>query len=248
MAPSSSRTPGRSRRSMPARALPRWRVALDATISAPLMVQGGWLLAATDRGDVIMLRSATGEVMWRQGVGAAVRVRPVAAGRQVYVALEDGRVFALALNSGARIWEARLPGRATTLHPLDDRVFVGCADRFFYCLSAGSGKTNWKWRTGGTIVGTTAVDDRTRVLRRPRQCTPRARSVERQPEMESLSPESPDRRAAPHRALPARSPALRRKSPRSTWWTVGLRARSSWPVNRSIPPRSYPPPEVDPGG
>ena len=55
------------------------------------------------------------------------------------------------------VWEAKLPADGTTLTPLDDRLFVGASDRFFYCLSADRGKRKWRWRTGGTIVGTTVV-------------------------------------------------------------------------------------------
>jgi hypothetical protein len=136
----------------------RWRAEIEGTISAPFLCQSGWLLVVTDAGRVTMLRAATGERLWTQSLTAAVRVQPVAAGRHVYVATEDGRVAALALESGKVLWDAKLPAGATTLHPLDDRIFVGSRDRFFYCLAADSGKKKWRWRTGGTIVGVSAVD------------------------------------------------------------------------------------------
>jgi len=137
---------------------PRWRAPVDAPISAPLFSQGGWLLAVTDRGDATMFRASSGDVLWKQPLGAAVRVRPAAADDHVYFALEDGRVAALALETGKAIWEAKLPAGGTTLHALDDRIFVGDGDKFFYCLSADRGKTKWRWRTGGAVVGVTAVD------------------------------------------------------------------------------------------
>ncbi len=137
---------------------PRWRVAIDGAVSAPLLWQNGWLLAVADSGTATMLRATTGEVLWKQALGSAIRVRPAAAGVHVYVVMEDARVIALALESGKPVWEAKLPARGTTLHPLDDRIFVGSADKFFYCLAADTGRTKWRWRTGGAVVGTTAVD------------------------------------------------------------------------------------------
>lgn len=137
----------------------RWRATVGGPVSAPLLWQNGWLLAATKQGDAIMFRAATGEVLWKQALGSAVRVQPAAADDRVYVLLEDGRVAALALATGKTIWEATLPGRGTMIYPLDDRIFVGSADKFFYCLAADTGKRKWRWRTGGTIVGTAAVDD-----------------------------------------------------------------------------------------
>lgn len=136
----------------------RWRVAIDGPISAPLLWMNGWLLAISEGGEATMLRAATGAVMWKQALGAAASVQPTAADGHVYVALEDGRVVALALESGKTAWEAKLPARGTTIHPLDDRIFVGGSDKFFYCLAAESGTTKWRWRTGGTIIGTVAVD------------------------------------------------------------------------------------------
>ena len=133
----------------------RWRVPIDGTVAVPLLSEGGWLLAVTDDGRATMLRAATGETLWTQSLGGPTRVQPVVAGRQVYVALQDGRVAALAIETGKPIWQTKLPAEATTLQPLDDRLFAGASDRFLYCLSADRGKRKWRWRTGGTIVGTT---------------------------------------------------------------------------------------------
>jgi outer membrane protein assembly factor BamB len=135
----------------------RWRVPIDGTVSAPLLCQGGWLLAVTDGGRATMLRAATGETLWTQPLGAPTRVRPAAAGRLVYLALQDRRIVALALDTGNPTWEAKLPAAGTTLTQDDDRLFVGASDRFLYCLSADRGKRKWRWRTGGTIVGTPVV-------------------------------------------------------------------------------------------
>ncbi len=138
----------------------RWRVPVDAPVAAPLVWQNGRLLAVTERGSALMVRAATGETLWTRSLGASSRVEPAVADGRVYVALDDGRVVALALDSGATVWEARLPAGGTTLLPFEDRVFVGGGDKFFYCLSADRGKTKWRWRTGAPVVGRVAVGDK----------------------------------------------------------------------------------------
>jgi outer membrane protein assembly factor BamB len=137
----------------------RWRTDTAGPVTAPLFWDNGWLLAITGEGNATMFRAATGEVLWRQALGATARVRPAAAGDHVYAPLEDGRVVALKLETGATVWETRLPGAPTSIRPLDDRVFVGCADKFFYCLAANNGKTKWRWRTGAALVGAASVDE-----------------------------------------------------------------------------------------
>ncbi len=137
----------------------RWRTALDGRLSAPLVWQNGWLLAATDRAGVVMLRAATGERLWQRTLSAPVRVRAALTGDRIYVGLDDGQVIALALATGEQIWARPLGGRPTTLAPLDDRVFAGADDKFLYCLSAKNGKQDWRWRTGGAIIGLPVFDE-----------------------------------------------------------------------------------------
>lgn len=139
---------------------PRWKVETKAAVAAPVYWNNGWLLAFTADGTATMYRAATGDVVWRQALGAPVSGRPTAADTRVYVLLRDGRVLALALGSGATQWEAKLPGAVLSIRALDDRVFVGCADKYFYCLAAKNGKTKWRWRAGAVSVGTPSVDER----------------------------------------------------------------------------------------
>lgn len=139
---------------------PSWKAQVDGTVTAPLLCESGWLLVATDQGLIAKLRAATGERLWAQSFAVAVRTRPAALGARIFVASGDGRVAALALDSGRVLWDVALPAAATTLFPIGDRLYVGCSDRFFYCLSADKGERRWRWRTGAAIVGVTVVDDK----------------------------------------------------------------------------------------
>jgi len=136
----------------------RWTMPLGGGFSAPLLWDSGWLIAPAASGDVLCIRAADGQVLWTRNLGSPVSARPTIGGDRVYLPLENGRVIALALKDGAPIWEHQLGGTPGPVFALEDRVFVGSRDKFFYCLKTKNGKERWRWRTGGTIVGTAVVD------------------------------------------------------------------------------------------
>jgi outer membrane protein assembly factor BamB len=135
----------------------RWRVPVDDAIAAPLLWHDHRLLAVTAHGSATMIRASTGEVLWTRLLGPS-HIEPAAGSGFVYVALDDGRVVALAIESGATAWETKLPAPATTLASFGDRIYIGASDKFFYCLTASHGKTKWRWRTGAPAVGRVEVD------------------------------------------------------------------------------------------
>jgi outer membrane protein assembly factor BamB len=135
----------------------RWRAELDAPVSAPLVRTGTGLVVPSESG-ITMLRAASGDVLWTRALGAAPRIQPAADDERLYVALDDGRVSALAAGTGRTAWETRLPSPATTIDTSAGRVFVGGEDKFLSCLSADRGKRKWRWRTGAAPVGRVATD------------------------------------------------------------------------------------------
>jgi eukaryotic-like serine/threonine-protein kinase len=139
---------------------PRWRLPVPSGLSAPLLWRGGWLIAADTAGNVLGVRGSDGHVMWTTHVSSKVRGRAALTADRVYLPLDDGRVAAHDLATGAFVWERAVGGTPGPPLALDDRVFVGSADKFFYCLDAESGKQKWRWRMGGGIVGEPVLDDR----------------------------------------------------------------------------------------
>ena len=156
----------------------RWVAPLPGRLTAPLLWRDGWVVAGVDSGRVVTvplpwrngwlladvegrivaMLAESAEVLWTQDLGAPIRTQPEIAGNRVYALLEDGRVIAFVLQSGATAWEARLHGRGTMILALQERVYVGSEDRYLYCLSADSGEVKWRWPTGGPVIGTAAVD------------------------------------------------------------------------------------------
>ena len=137
-----------------------WSVAVDETITAPLVWDSGWLIAITEPGDVLAFRASDGALMWRCALGAPSPHPAVPGGdKALYFTLADGRVVALELERGQTLWEQMLPGTLSEPAAARDRVFVGSTDNFLYALDADTGSLSWKWRNGGDVIGAAADGD-----------------------------------------------------------------------------------------
>jgi outer membrane protein assembly factor BamB len=136
----------------------RWRLPIDGSVAGPLLWDQGWLLAVMDSGTAIAIRARDGESIWQRALGAPANVVPSLGPDRAYFPLMDGRVVAVNLRTGVPVWERKLGGPPAQILVLDDRLFVGSADNFFYCLDSSNGGVKWRWRTGGDIIGRPAVD------------------------------------------------------------------------------------------
>ena len=136
----------------------RWEAGLEATVSAPLLWNAGWLIAALENHELLALNAGSGGAVWRRVLDGGVSARPTIAGDRLYVPLDDGRITVLELLTGAAIWERRLGGAPQEILVAGD-IFVGASDNHFYRLSRRDGALRWRWRTGGDVVGLPAVDE-----------------------------------------------------------------------------------------
>ncbi len=136
-----------------------WRTPAG-TLSAPPLAQDGWVIAATE-GALAAYRGQDGSKVWGREAGPA-RVPPTIEGNNLYVPLDDGRLLALDLRTGATRWERRLPvtthtGSGSTgvseVLAYPDRVFVGASDGRFYSLKAEDGSLAWRFRVGAVVRG-----------------------------------------------------------------------------------------------
>lgn len=137
----------------------RWSLPLPGGFSAPPVFAGGWLLVGASGGDVLCLRAADGKVLWTHHLGAALQPGAAISGNVVYLGLADGTISAHTLTDGTPLWQHKLGGAPSPILALDDRIFVGAKDKFFYCLDTKDGDQRWRWRSAGTIVGLAAIDD-----------------------------------------------------------------------------------------
>jgi outer membrane protein assembly factor BamB len=127
------------------------------TLTAPLVAQDGWVIAVA-KDQLSAFRATDGTIVWRQAIGAT-RERPSIEGTTLYLPLEDGRVLALELATGKPKWERRLRGKPTEVLPFADHVYVGSADKSFYCLDTDDGEIAWRSQVGAVVRGRASADD-----------------------------------------------------------------------------------------
>ncbi len=130
-------------------------VAPAGTVTAPLLVQDGWIVAAAGS-EVAAFRTADGTRIWRTPSGPQTR-RASIEGTHLYLPLHD-RVVALDLATGRTRWQHHVPDPSEVL-AFDDLVYFGSSDHFFYCFKAPDGRFAWRFRTGAAARGKPVADD-----------------------------------------------------------------------------------------
>jgi outer membrane protein assembly factor BamB len=137
-----------------------WRFNLAEPLAAPLTWHNGWLIATTEAGAALALRAADGSLIWRRELGARVHAAAAVAADHAYIPMTDGRIVALRLETGEPVWEHRLGGAPNQILALDDWLYVGSNDNYFYALRTRDGEILWRWATGADVVGLPVVDER----------------------------------------------------------------------------------------
>jgi outer membrane protein assembly factor BamB len=137
-----------------------WELPLADKLAVHPVWDNGWLVLALATGEVRALRATDGHQIWSRNLASPAHAPPALASDRVYVPTTDHRIVALQVESGDPIWERRLGGAANEILALDDRLFAGSLDNFFYCVMTEDGRVDWRWRTGGDVIGKPVADDR----------------------------------------------------------------------------------------
>jgi outer membrane protein assembly factor BamB len=137
-----------------------WELPFADALAVHPVWDNGWLILAAASGEVRALRATDGEQIWRRDLGSPAHAAPALAADRVYIPTTDHRIVALRVENGERVWERMLGGAPNEILALDERLFVGSLDNFFYCIMANDGGVDWRWRTGGDIIGRPVSDNR----------------------------------------------------------------------------------------
>ncbi len=132
-----------------------WR-APAGKLSAPLLLQDGWVIAAS-AATLTAYRAADGTKVWSRDVGET-KDRAAIEADNLYVPVQDGRLLALDLRTGADRWVHRFAGVPAHVLPFADRIYLAVGDKFLYCLDARRGQTSWRQHTGSMLSGRPAGD------------------------------------------------------------------------------------------
>jgi outer membrane protein assembly factor BamB len=130
-----------------------WQLPFAEKLSVRPVWDNGWLVLCTEPGEIFAFRAADGHLVWRRGLESRAHALPALAADRVYVPTTNNRVVALRIDTGELLWERRLGGSPNDILALDERLYAGAKDNFFYCLMARDGRVAWRWRTGGDAIG-----------------------------------------------------------------------------------------------
>ena len=137
-----------------------WQLPFADTLAVHPVWDNGWLIVANHDGEITALRATDGQLIWRRDIKSPAHAPPTLAADRIYVPTADHRIVALQVESGEPIWERRLGGAPNDILVVNDRLFAGSQDNFFYCVMAADGRVDWRWRTGGDVAGRPVADER----------------------------------------------------------------------------------------
>jgi outer membrane protein assembly factor BamB len=126
---------------------------------APMAASGDILVVLMAPDDVLAFRRTDGAMLWRTSMGGTAGAYTMAVDASaVYLTAPGGRVAALDVADGHKLWERALPGMLAQVAIARERVLVGSTDNFLYALDAESGKLQWRFRSGADVIGAAATD------------------------------------------------------------------------------------------
>lgn len=116
-------------------------------------VEGTIAIAAFSSGEIFALRADNGRVLWSDSLAGALRADPVSSladirglpvidRGQVFAASNAGRVVAIDLRSGGRIWDQNF-GSLSTPWLAGDFIFMVTVDAELVCITRRDGRIRW---------------------------------------------------------------------------------------------------------
>ncbi len=116
-------------------------------------VEGDIVVVPYSSGEIFALRTQNGRELWSENLAAVrrldsvsalsdIRGRPVLDRGRVYAISHSGRMFAVDLRSGRRVWEAEIGG-VEQPWIAGDFIYVLSSDALVACITARDGRVRW---------------------------------------------------------------------------------------------------------
>jgi outer membrane protein assembly factor BamB len=128
----------------------RWRVTLEARLSAGVGADARTVAVATDQGEVFALEAASGKLRWRTRVSSEVLAAPGVEDGLVVVRSADSRIQAFGADDGKPRWSYRRSPAALRLRTpqglarFDSLLLAGFSGGKLVALSLDSGVLQWE--------------------------------------------------------------------------------------------------------
>jgi outer membrane protein assembly factor BamB len=156
----------------------RWRAPLGGAVASTPAVSGDVVVATARERTVAAVDLATGRVRWRFEAGKDLPFdwewdywlsSPTIADGRVYVGSGDGKLYALELASGRKLWELPTGGRVRSSPAVSDGVvYGGSMDGRVYAIAADTGRRLWTFETEGVSIDQKAAGfDRRSIVSSP---------------------------------------------------------------------------------
>ena len=133
---------------------PLWRTTVGRAVrGSPAFGEAILAVGTADR-TVVLVDRASGDVLWRQRLDGTMRAGPLLDGDRLYVATEaqpDGRVYAIRLRDGVKIWRTRVGSVAAPLAYDGDALYAGTEGGAVVRLDPEGGRVAWRRMLHGAI-------------------------------------------------------------------------------------------------
>ncbi len=130
-----------------------WRTDVGRGVAgSPALTESLVIVAQVDR-QVAVLDRATGDLYWRVRLPTPPGAGPLVDGFRIFVGTSEseGRVYALRLDNGDRIWSARTGDIAAPLAMDDSTVFAATTTGEVFAFRTGNGQRLWRTVLPGAV-------------------------------------------------------------------------------------------------
>jgi outer membrane protein assembly factor BamB len=123
-----------------------WRAELGPGLYSPVIVAGGFVIAATGGRTTVVVDAETGQHYWERRLEAALTGGLVHDRQAIYVVgdARDGRAYALGVQRGQRHWARRVDGSGFAPLLVGDTLFVASHAGQLRALAGADGRELWR--------------------------------------------------------------------------------------------------------
>ena len=133
---------------------PLWHVMMGRGVrGSPALGETVVAVGTADR-NLVLLDRASGEILWRSHLDGTVRAGPLLDEDRLYVATEsqpDGRVYAVRLRDGRRLWRTRVGSVTAPIAFDSDAIFAATEEGLVLRLEPERGMVRWRCPLSGAV-------------------------------------------------------------------------------------------------
>ncbi len=153
---------------------PTWTVETDGAIYASPLAIDDRVYVGSDDGHLYAVDAASGDVAWKAKLGARLRTRVTAIGRDLLIPTDDGHLYRVDRTTGSVRWKVALGANPTPRSVAGQQgarydhfasaavvdgahLYIGTLDGEMLCLDTTDGRIRWRFAAGDAVQSTAAV-------------------------------------------------------------------------------------------